>query len=424
VRERNRILRIFKAAAVLAALVSADARATEVVAGKGDTFISQAFPSGEFSKSEFLALSRDPNEKTISYLPFEFDAAGVGLNPERDAVNTATLTLFVKHFPELPKSNAVGSGGTADLTPAVSASDPAGAAKKIAENAEAKIENADKDIVRIEVFGVIDEETFEANAKNYRVSWDGKHDAPAPKHNGIDDKLDEAGLAKLGTIEIDLSEDEYEDGDRIEFQSEELADYISFCYGINSAQDTPPKFRTSVEKIRNGAIILRYESGPAAILLYSSDSFGDDADKRESGEEADVKTAKAADSEKEEKEKHEEADELAGHPAFYNSGAEKKPDPKEEKAEAQKRRVEKKEIKELEKQIVKTVSRGAGEIKFSLAPEDSGIPNGSEIDGDGFDGEASDESEKNSPPKKDAEKPDRRPRLIFEFRANAPDDQK
>ncbi|MBQ6534079.1 MAG: hypothetical protein IJI37_02825 [Opitutales bacterium] len=422
-RERHCILRILKAAALLSAALSADARATEVVAGKGDTFISQAFPSGEFSKSEFLALSRDPNEKTISYLPFEFDAAGVGLNPERDAVNTATLTLFVKHFPELPKSNAVGSGGTTDLTPAVSASDPAVAAEKIAENAEEKIENADKDIVRIEVFGVVDGETFEANSKNYRVSWDGKHDAPAPKHNGVDDNLDETGLAKLGTIEIDLSEGEYEDGDRIEFQSDELADYISFCYGINSAQDAPTKFRTSVEKIRNGAIVLRYESGPAAILLYSSDSFGDDADKRESGEEADVKTAKAADSEKEEKEQAEEADELAGHPAFYNPGAEKKPDSKEEKAEAQKRRGEKKEIKELEKLIIKTASRNAGDIKFSLAPEDSAMPKDGEI-GVEIGGEASDESEKNSLPKKDAEKPDRRPRLTFEFRANAPADQK
>ena len=33
--------------------------ATEIMAGKADTFISQAMPKGEFSKSEFLAISRD-----------------------------------------------------------------------------------------------------------------------------------------------------------------------------------------------------------------------------------------------------------------------------------------------------------------------------------------------------------------------------
>ena len=225
--------------------------ATEIMAGKADTFISQAMPSGEFSKSEFLAISKDANEKTLIYLPFEFDAQHIGIQPTRDRINDAVLTLFVKSFPSMPKSNAIGSDGTSDTSTTLTKDSPEESAKKIQENLQDKSDSAEDTIIRIEVYGIIDEETLEANSKHYRFSWDGKHDAPAPKHNTNDDNLEKGGIQKLGTIEIDISKDDYDDGDRVEFKSDELTDYLNFCYGITVARGESPKFRSSLEKIRN-----------------------------------------------------------------------------------------------------------------------------------------------------------------------------
>ena len=104
--------------------------ATEIMAGKADTFISQAMPKGEFSKSEFLAISRDANEKTITYIPFEFDAQHIGIQPTRDRINDATLTLFVKSFPSMPKSNAMGSDGTPNVSTTLTEDSPDVSAKK------------------------------------------------------------------------------------------------------------------------------------------------------------------------------------------------------------------------------------------------------------------------------------------------------
>ena len=374
--------------------------AVEVIAGKGDTFISQAMPSGEFSKSEFLAVSKDANEKTLTYIPFEFDAQHIGIQPMRDRINDTVLTLFVKSFPSMPKSNAIASDGTPNTSTTLTTDSPDKSAQKVAENVQDKIDSLEDTVIKIEVFGIVDDETLEPNSKNYRISWDGKNDSTAPKHNTLDDKLEEGGITKLGTIEIDISKEDYDDGDRLEFKSDELNDYISFCYGITSARGETPKFRSALEKIRHATIILRQESGPSAIFFYSSDSLGDESDKQESGDEV-----KKAEEKKEEKE------------AQANAPTENllPRDLKEKELSTEKEKA--KEIKEVENAIAKKVAKGSDTLQLSLntdsaKEQDKESPSAEKP-------EKIEQEKKGNQPDNDEQKPDLRPRINFEFRADA-----
>lgn len=266
---------------ILIALAARVACAEEITAARGDTFIFEADPNRDFSKSDFIAVNNAKGERAIAYIPFEFDAPAVGLAPSRDVVIGATLSIFVKKLPLVPASNAQ----SAEPLPPP----PAGiSAELAAEKAESSAENK----LRIEVFGIVDEETFEPNSKNYRVSWDGKTDAPAPKHNTVDDRLDTSGLAKLGEIEIDLEKENFDDGDRIEFTSDELVDFISFCYGSTTAHGKTPLFRTPLDKIRYASIVLKQDAGPSGVFFYAADSFGKKS--AESGDEAEGKSKKDA----------------------------------------------------------------------------------------------------------------------------------
>ena len=285
--------RLFKAASecarraalpILFALAAHPACAEEITAARGDTFIFEAAPNRDFSKSDFLAVNNAKGERAIAYIPFEFDAPAVGLAPTRDVVISATLSIFVKKLPLVPASNAQ----SAESLPPP----PAGVS---AELAAKKLETSAENKLRIEVFGIVDEETFEPNTKNYRVSWDGKTDAPAPKHNTFDDRLDTSGLAKLGEIEIDLEKENFDDGDRIEFTSDELVDFVSFCYGATTAHGKTPLFRTSLDKIRYASIVLKQDAGPAGVFFYAADSFGKKS--AESGDEAESKSKKDGDAE-------------------------------------------------------------------------------------------------------------------------------
>ena len=369
--------------------------ATEIMAGKADTFISQAMPKGEFSKSEFLAISRDANEKTITYIPFEFDAQHIGIQLTRDRINDATLTLFVKSFPSMPKSNAIGSDGTPNVSTTLTEDSPDVSAKKIQENVQDKIDSAEDTIIRIEVYGVIDDETLTADSKHFRFSWDGKHDAPAPKHNTMDDQLEKGGITKLGTIEIDISKDDYDDGDRVEFKSDELTDYLNFCYGITIAREETPKFNSSLEYIRNATLILRQESGPSAILFYSADSLGEESDKQESGEIS-----------KEQKAKEEREEENSSPKLLPRNAKEQEKLLKKEQA---------KEIKEVEKLVAKKMESKDEHLQFSLIHDVQ-----TDSDDEKSNSEKSDKQQekKGNQPDNEEQKPDLRPRINFEFRAD------
>lgn len=380
--------------AFYAVVFALNLQAIEVIASKGDTFISQAMPSGEFSKSDFLAVSKDSNEKTLIYIPFEFDAQHIGIQPTRDRINDVVLTLFVKSFPSIPKSNAIASNGTPDTSTSLTTDSPEKSAKKLEENLNDKINSLEDTIVRIEVFAVIDDETLEPNSKNYRISWDGKNDSPAPKHNTVDDKLEEGGITKLGTIEIDISKDDYDDGDRVEFKSDELTDFLAFCYGITYERGENPKFRSSLEKIRNATFILRQESGPSAIFFYSSDSLGEYSDKEQSGDETKEQKQKDADK--------------------YTTANILPRDIKQQEKLIEEKN--KKEIKEAEKVIAKKVSSDFETVQLSL---------GSDILAEIIKKEntkrnslENEQEKKGNQPDNDKQKPDLRPRINFEFRSD------
>ena len=266
---------IFGGIAALSIFAQQRLLATEILASRADTFIAEAAADSELSKSNFLAVSNRRGERAIAYIPFEFDAPAVGLVAVRDEIISSKLTLFVKKIPDLPKTENPQSGGdTADF-----------ADSNVPENSGAVKDGRKSDSkIRIEVFAVVDEDVFEPNTKNFRVSWSGKNAAIAPKHNGVDDKLDVVGLYRLGEIVLDLQSDKYDDGDRVEFSSDELTEYLSFAYGINTARAKSPKFRTPLARQRYGAIVLRQISGPCEVYFHSANSFGDDSATPENGD--------------------------------------------------------------------------------------------------------------------------------------------
>ena len=235
---------IFGGIAVLSLFAQQRLCSTEILASRADTFIAEAAADSELSKSNFLAVSNRRGERAIAYIPFEFDAPAVGLVAARDEIISSQLTMFVGAVKDWRKSDSK---------------------------------------IRIEVFAVVDEEVFEPNTKNFSVSWSGKNAAVAPKHNGVDDKLDTVGMYKLGEIVFDLQSDKYDDGDRVEFSSDELTEYLSFAYGINTARAKSPKFRTPLVRQRYGAIVLRQISGPCEVYFHSANSFGDDSATPENG---------------------------------------------------------------------------------------------------------------------------------------------
>lgn len=293
------------------------ADATDLIANRSDTFIFEAAKSEEFSDSEILAVSRFKSERAIAYLPFTARGIDVGLDEKTDKIITVSLSLYVKDLPlftaaqieekkiearkkdrlrhtekpenpPAPSGEAREGGESGTLSGAISAPSPLAAAA-IAEAAamaeEGGTEHDEKKIIRISIFGIVDDPAFEPNSKAFRVSWDGKNDAPAPKHDPVDGRIDSVGVFKIGTLELDLGRNTYDDGDKIEFESRELTEFMNFVYGINSAQGLHSDIRSHLGKIENFAIILKQESGERGVIFYSADSYGEDYDKPEDGDE-------------------------------------------------------------------------------------------------------------------------------------------
>lgn len=145
--------------------------------------------------------------------------------------------------------------------------------KKIQESAEERAIEEMKNVVRIEVIGIVDFEHFQELSERFKYSWNGKHNAIAPKHDIFTGKIDEIGVYKLGEIEMDIVNDEYSDAQRIEFSSPELKEFLSFALGIAHERKQQLKFQTHLGKLNRSTIILRQISGPSGIFFYSSDSL-------------------------------------------------------------------------------------------------------------------------------------------------------
>lgn len=272
------------------------ARAVDLPANVSDTFIFEAAQSEEFSSSEVFAVSRFKSERAIAYLPFTARGIDVGLDERTDKIISASLSLYIKDLPlfSAEKEEEARKGEPeekaappekAEKPPAspLAGSEESSATSSSGAEPEAEEEKApdEKNVIRISVLGIVDDPAFEPNSKAFRVSWDGKNDAPAPKHDPVDGRIDMAGVFKLGTIELDIGRNKYEDGDKIEFESRELTDFMNFAYGVNSAQKLHSDIHSHLEKIENFAIILKQESGERGVIFHSADSYGDAGDSPE-----------------------------------------------------------------------------------------------------------------------------------------------
>ena len=285
--------------------------AVELIAERSDTFICETFASGEFSKSEFIAVSNFDKERALAYLPFHIRADDIGISQKNSAIILASLNLYVKWLPE-----PTGKGGPSavktelpgapnldeSLFPTESTGDknasealsfpreakffskkksalPPESAQKILETdleSESAALKSDNKKIRIEVWAVVDTECFDPYSENLKVSWDGKHDAPAPKHDpSTPSMLDSVGCANLGAIEFDPTE--YEDGDLLEFSSDEFREFLEFAFGITKARGAEPKFKSPLTKIERTAIVLKQTDGPSGAIFYSADQMGDEA---------------------------------------------------------------------------------------------------------------------------------------------------
>lgn len=289
----------FAAAVCAPAFLGDAARAVDLPANRSDTFIFEAAKSEEFSSSEVLAVSRFKSERAIAYLPFTARGIDVGLDERTDKIISASLWLYIKDLPLFSAENVeeAPNGKEKSLPRRKEAAKPpetpladsaASSAIECSPNIEPEAgeEKApdEKNMIRISVLGIVDDPAFEPNSKAFRVSWDGKNDAPAPKHDPIDGRIDMAGVFKLGTIELDIGRNEYEDGDKIEFESRELTDFLNFAYGVNSAQKLHSDIHSHLDKIENFAIILKQESGERGAIFHSADSYGNAEDSTEGGD--------------------------------------------------------------------------------------------------------------------------------------------
>ena len=276
------------AAVVFALAVSARwARAVDLFANRSDTFIFEAAKSEEFSSSEVLAVSRFKSERAIAYLPFTARGIDAGLDERTDKIMSASLSLYIRDLPLFSADEGAESGKGQNSPESAENSPETRPAAGAEGEGDAENSGGEKNIIRISVLGIADTPAFEPNSRAFRVSWDGKNDAPAPKHDPVDGRIDMAGVFKLGTIELDIGRNEYGDGDKIEFESRELTDFMNFAYGINSAQKLHSDIRSHLGKIENFAIILKQESGERGVIFHSADSGGEPAgpEEGEDGEE-------------------------------------------------------------------------------------------------------------------------------------------
>lgn len=237
-------------AALLAAAAAQNAGATTLFAHKYDTFISQAQPQNDFSMEKYIRVSGAEAAKAIAYLPFYLDPVEIGFQPERDKIMSAQLVLRFKAAAKTENKTAAGRAETI-------------------KNGGEKLK------CEYKIYALTDGETFAPNAENSRVSWNGKNRATAPKHNNIDDELADDGLFEVGAITINFGADQLENGGEIEFESDNLAEFLNFAYGATSAQGGRAPFRPQVDKINRICLILKQTAGERPLEFYSADSYAD-----------------------------------------------------------------------------------------------------------------------------------------------------
>ncbi len=251
-----------------ALMLSLKGYASDLFSQRSDTFISQKEPNKEFSKSPILKISSKKGDKSIAYLTFHVDLNELGYQPERDEIMYATLVLRFKK--ESQKTDNTSSIETST--------------KQSNKSIIQKLDDETKS--EFKIYAVTDTETFLPNTQESIVSWNGKKNAPAPKHNNIDDELYDDGIYCVGEFAIDFTQDSYEDFDEIEILSDSLATFLNFAFGTTKAQNKNMQFRSPLDKLERFCLIIKQTSGKNPLHIYSANfdvnakpESGDDASK-------------------------------------------------------------------------------------------------------------------------------------------------
>ena len=252
-----------------------NAHSSDLYSQRSDTFISEEKPNEEFSKSPYLKISSRKGFKSLTYLPFYIDITDIGYQPERDEIMCATLVLKYKKVEIKSQYHKENKKQLKNIT------------EQVKKAVVKEIEN--EKISEFKVYAVIDSETFIPNSEDSIISWNGKKNAPAPKHNNIDDELYDDGIYQIAEFTIDFSKDDMEDGEEIQILSDNLASFLNFAFGTSKIKNMQMSFRSSLEKIERICLIIRQTAGDIPLTIYSAD-FSAEA-KPESGDD----TKKATD---------------------------------------------------------------------------------------------------------------------------------
>ncbi|MDY6068231.1 MAG: hypothetical protein SPI34_00690 [Opitutales bacterium] len=238
----------------------------EMPALKLDTFISQSEPSKAFENEKFLSVSNAKDSAKIAYIPFRCDPILYAFNPQKDTVFLSKLILHIKANPVfIEKVNKLIKTANKNT-------------EQASEDEIAKIREAKDALnIKIAVFAIVNESAFFDINDTYKVSWNGENEKIAPAHDTNSTALDTTAAFRLGTLQLNLKEP-VKDGDKLEFTSENFADYINYALAAKSEKNKPLPFPRFCQQLDIATLVLVQEGGITPLLFYSTNSFDDEND--------------------------------------------------------------------------------------------------------------------------------------------------
>ena len=238
----------------------------EMPALKLDTFISQSEPSKAFENEKFLSVSNAKDSAKIAYIPFRCDPILYAFNPQKDTVFLSKLILHIKANPVfIEKVNKLIKTANKNT-------------EQASEDEVAKIREAKDALnIKIAVFAIVNESAFFDINDTYKVSWNGENEKIAPAHDTNSTALDTTAAFRLGTMQLNLKEP-VKDGDKLEFTSENFADYINYALAAKSEKNKPLPFPRFCQQLDIATLVLVQEGGITPLLFYSTNSFDDEND--------------------------------------------------------------------------------------------------------------------------------------------------
>lgn len=237
-----------------------------------DTYISQEYPASHFENRKYIEISNKKDKQSISFIPFKAEPIDIAFLPAQDEIFMSKLVLCVKVTPELVSYiDKLKEQIKNELNLQENKDDEGEKSKDSEPINKEKFERK----IKISVYGLVNQVAFFDLNGDYKVSWNGENDRLAPSHNGVDSQLDTSALFLLGELTIDLLENEWEDGDKVEFESDSLNDYLNYAYASEYAKKKDIAFARFLPKLDVFTIILKQNTGFNPIQFYSANSFKD-----------------------------------------------------------------------------------------------------------------------------------------------------